>query len=329
MIVANRVGALLIVAALVACGSGDKSTKDAASAVGDSTTVKSDLTAAAVRESVGEPEGIPCSIQPTGGCSGATALPLEAEPKVAARFVKALDDDPKGWGAPSATVERYTENGRKDAKLQVRAIGDAKQIALKNIANFAMVMGRVDVVSISSKEKFFGISPDDSQKAGGRFYVIATGFKKEPKTADSLITFGKWQLYGVVKGNLKAFGLPKNSKNFSGCVIPHPDRTLTARFTTCLKASRLHVYAALPAFTLMSPMIAKPGTLFDVIRSALPKNATGTISETDVVEALKKLNVDSSKLSPAQISELTQLLVDEAGDPFWMTCGLGCCSTGI
>lgn len=331
MSVLKRIAAVTVVVALVACG-GDKTSpkRDTASTLVDSSAVTG-APLAAFTDNVGEAESTPCSIQASGGCIGSTDIALVTKPTDAARFVKAVDEDPKGWGSPSSEIDRYTVDGGKNARLQLRTIGDSKQIAFKNIANLAMLIGRVDVISISGTEKFFNISPDDAKKANNRFYVIETGFKKGEKTADSLITFGKWRLYGVVGGQLKAFG---KIRDFSGCVIPHPDRTQTARFTTCLKAARLHVYETNPAFTALAQKVAASATaptrtLLDVIRSALPKNATGTIGDQDVLAALKELQVDSSQLTPAQITEITQLLVDEAGDPFWMTCGIGCCTTGI
>ena len=311
MKVAMRVGAMLVVGALMACSGTSDTKTDTASAK------------PMAADKVGEPESPPCNVG-NGGCIGVTNLHIEGKPRDAARFVKDLDDG-NLWGTPSAETDRSTTDGQRNARLVVRTIKNSNHLALKNIANFSAIMGRIDVISISATESFFRITPQDAAAAGNRFYVIATGFKKESPSGN-IIRFGKWQLYGVTSAGLKKFG---EKRDFSYCIVDHEDRTHTARFTTCEDADRMHQIASLPAFSSVVARTGPLGTFFDLIRGAIPGEiAASSVSATSVKAALEALGVNVASLPAALLEEIAGLLRDEHDDPFWLTCGVGCCTTG-
>lgn len=260
--------------------------------------------------------GGPSNFSATGGPAGTTT-------ETAARFVKSLDDD-GWWDTPSRETPRRTVGGGTGAVLVVRTIQNSKHLALKNIANFKAVMGRVDVVSISATEEFFGISPQDAERAQNRFYVVVSTFREKSPNGNS-IPFATWQLYGVSAGVLRPFGRPRD---LSFCIRKHYGNTETARFVTCDKVQRVHEITALPAFAAVATSSGPVGTLLDLIRSKMP---TATASSPDVQGvrvALESLGVDAAAAGNDIIAELAQLLQDELVDPFWLTCGVGCCTTG-
>jgi hypothetical protein len=304
--------ATVMLAGAVACGGDDKAPETVA-----------DTPKMSPGDDAGDAHSPPCNVA-AGGCTGVTDNQSLGNPRVAARFVKALDDH-NAWDVPSGEIARRTTDGNLGATLLVRTIKGAKNIALKNVANFSVVMGRIDVVSISSTERFFGISPQDAELAQNRFYLIVSTFKKKPQNQYS-VPISTWRLYGVTKaGVLRPFG---ESRELSYCLHKHDDQSSTARFTQCKTAARVHEIMAMPAFAGLAQATGPVGTILDLIRGATPDSASLSSGASRVGMALGRLGVDPAAVGSDVIAELAQLLLHESEDPFWLTCGVGCCTTG-
>jgi len=302
----------VMLANAVACGGDGKAPETVA-----------DAPAMSPGDDAGDAHMPPCNVA-AGGCTGVTDNQSLGNPRVAARFVKALDENNE-WDVPSGEIERRTTDGNLGATLVVRTIKGARNIALKNVANFSVVMGRIDVVRISSTEKFFGISQQDAELAQNRFYLVVSTFKKGPQNQTSL-PISRWRLFGVTKaGVLRPFGEPRN---LSYCLHKHVDQSKTARFTQCETAARVHEIMAMPAFAGLAKATGPVGTILDLIRGATPDSAGVPSGASRVSTALGRLGVDSAAVGDDIIAELAQLLLDETEDPFWLTCGVGCCTTG-
>lgn len=284
-------------------------------------------------EKIGEHGSGPCPIapQPTG-CVGlipgtlADEMTIDAALRTTLKFLPTV--------TPGHTAARKITNSTfKDMSIQ--AAGAPSRVRLKSLSGLArrgIVVAVIETDPRGPVDPLYGIG-QLSADFDRRFYLVAHDYREViDQSDDQSRQIARWSIYGV-RGN--RFVRVGNSGKLRFCRHSHggAQRLTGAQFTTCAMAGQLALIEAKldrdgPKVTDQALRSALAATndrapALDAIRAALPRGLAG-LGRRQWLE-LRLTGV----LSTSEIATVVKAFDNEAVDPAWFTCGIGCCTAEL